>query len=130
MFFIYTFYRYGSLKLLSKIRFFYELSELNVFQIYKYANLCNLGAEKVRIMRIVAEYPSVDFKITVFSWNGKYLLKIEKGMFEQTYKISEMDVTGDDEVKKIVEDATFVEEVKERFKNMNLSLNGALNRIE
>jgi hypothetical protein len=116
--------------LLSKIRFFYELSELNVFQIYKYANLCNLGAEKVRIMRIVAEYPSVDFKITVFSWNGKYLLKIEKGMFEQTYKISEMDVTGDDEVKKIVEDATFVEEVKERFKNMNLSLNGALNRIE
>ncbi|HSY61817.1 MAG TPA: hypothetical protein VK796_08070 [Cytophaga sp.] len=80
-------------------------------------------------MRIVAEYPSVDFKITVFSWNGKYLLKIEKGMFEQTYKISEMDVTGDDEVKKIVEDPTFVEEVKTRFKNMNLSLNDALNRI-
>jgi hypothetical protein len=80
-------------------------------------------------MRIVAEYPSVDFKITVYSWNGKYLLKIEKGMFEQTYKISEMDVTGDDDVKKIVEDSIFVQEVKSRFKEMNSSLNDALNRI-
>ena len=114
---------------MSKIQFFHQLSELNSFQIFKYANLCNLADENVRIMRIVAEYPNVDFKITVFSWNGKYLLKIEKGMFEQTYKISEMDVTGDDEVKKIVEDPTFVEEVKARFKNMNLSLNDALNRI-
>lgn len=116
--------------MISKIRFFHELSELNPFQIYKYAKICNLGVENLRIMRIVAEYPNVDFKITVFSWNGKYLLKIEKGMFEQTYKISEMDVTGDAEVKKIVEDPTFVEEVKERFKNMNVSLNSALNRIE
>jgi len=80
-------------------------------------------------MRIVAEYPNVDFKITVYSWNGKYLLKIEKGMFEQTYKISEMDVTGDDDVKKIIEDETFVQEVKSRFREMNSSLNDALNRI-
>ena len=80
-------------------------------------------------MRIVAEYPSVDFKITVYSWNGKYLLKIEKGMFEQTYKISEMDVTGDEDVKKIIEDETFVQEVKSRFREMNSSLNDALNRI-
>jgi hypothetical protein len=80
-------------------------------------------------MRIVAEYPNVDFKITVYSWNGKYLLKIEKGMFEQTYKISEMDVTGDDDVKKIIEDEAFVQEVKSRFREMNSSLNDALNRI-
>jgi len=80
-------------------------------------------------MRIVAEYPSVDFKITVFSWNGKYLVKIEKGMFEQTYKISEMDVTGDEEVKKVIEDSVFIEEIKTRFRNMNQSLNDALNRI-
>ncbi len=99
------------------------------FLIFIYAKLCKLDVETVTNMRVVAEYPNVDFKITVFSWNGKYLLKIEKGMFEQTYKISEMDVTGDEEVKKIVEDPAFVEEVKNRFKNMNISLNDALNRI-
>lgn len=80
-------------------------------------------------MRVVAEIPSQDFKITVFSWNGKYLIKLEKGMYEQTYKVSEMDVTGDDEIKKVVSDKEFLDTVMKRFKEMNSSLNDALNRI-
>ncbi|MCU0415600.1 MAG: hypothetical protein MUE33_00310 [Cytophagaceae bacterium] len=80
-------------------------------------------------MRIVAEYPGLDHKITIFSWNGKYLVKIEKGVFEQTYKISEMDVTGDGDIKQLVEDEQFLAAIKDRFKEMNKSLNEALNRL-
>ncbi|MFN8417325.1 MAG: hypothetical protein U0U66_13420 [Cytophagaceae bacterium] len=80
-------------------------------------------------MRVVAEYPGSDYKITIFSWNGKYLVKFEKGVFEQTYKISEMDVTGDDDIKKLIEDEGFINEIRERFKEMNRTLNEALNRL-
>jgi hypothetical protein len=80
-------------------------------------------------MRIVAEYPNSDYKITVFSWNSKYLIKFEKGMFEQTYKVSEMDVTGDDDITRLVQDELFLSEVKLKFKEMNNSLNAALNKL-
>ncbi|HEY8401488.1 MAG TPA: hypothetical protein VIK89_09515 [Cytophagaceae bacterium] len=80
-------------------------------------------------MRVVAEIPHVEFKITVYSWNGKYLLKLEKGMYEQTYKISEMDVAGDEDVKSIIQDEAFIASAKERFKEMNKSLNQALNNL-
>lgn len=40
-------------------------------------------------MRIVKEIPHPRFKISVFSWNGKYLIKIEDGHLEQVYKINE-----------------------------------------
>ena len=80
-------------------------------------------------MRVVAEIPNQNLKITIFSWNGKYLLKFEKGMYEQTYKISEMDINGDDEIKQIANDPEFVAEAMERFKDMNKGLNDALNKL-
>ena len=80
-------------------------------------------------MRVVAEIPHNNLKITVFAWNGKYLLKLEKGMYEQTYKISEMDVIGDDDIKALATDPVFVNSAIERFIEMNKGLNEALNRI-
>lgn len=80
-------------------------------------------------MRVVAEIPHNNLKITVFAWNGKYLLKLEKGMYEQTYKISEMDVIGDDDIKTLATDPVFVNSAIERFIEMNKGLNEALNRI-
>lgn len=80
-------------------------------------------------MRVVAEIPHSHLKITVFSWNGKYLLKIEKGMYEQTYKISEMDVIGDDDIRCLANDPLFINSAMERFIEMNKGLNDALNRI-
>ena len=80
-------------------------------------------------MRVVAEIPHTNLKITVFAWNGKYLLKLEKGMYEQTYKISEMDVIGDDDIKALATDSIFVNNAIERFIDMNKGLNEALNRI-
>lgn len=51
-------------------------------------------------MRVVAEIPHPRYKIQLFSYNAKYLLKIELAQFEQVFKIAEADVMGLEEVKK------------------------------
>lgn len=53
-------------------------------------------------MRVVAEVPHQRFKIQIFSYNGKYLLKIELAQYEQTFKINESDVNGVEDIKKMV----------------------------
>ncbi len=68
-------------------------------------------------MRVVADIPHPDLKITLLSWNGKYLIKFEKGDFEQTYKVSEMNVSSDDAVKALI-DEDFTEAVLNRFNDM------------
>lgn len=79
-------------------------------------------------MRVIAELSEPDVKITIFSWNGKFLLKFERGMYEQTFKVSEMDVS-EEEVKRLVREKDFLQTVRNRFQEMNQTLNEALNRI-
>lgn len=55
-------------------------------------------------MRIVADIPHSRYKIQIFSYNSKYMLKIELGQFEQVFKIAESDVSGIDEVKAMITD--------------------------
>ncbi|WDF53528.1 hypothetical protein [Mucilaginibacter sp. KACC 22063] len=66
-------------------------------------------------MRIVAELPHPDFKITIMSMNQKFIIKIEKGALEQIYKIPEIDLT--DGVNSVFEilDELFLKTVNERF---------------
>lgn len=68
-------------------------------------------------MRVVAEIPHTHFKITVFSWNAKYQVKIEIDGFEQVYKISEQDVNGLDDVKLMLSDE-FLTSCMKRFLTM------------
>jgi hypothetical protein len=78
-------------------------------------------------MRVVKEVPHTQFKITIFSWNEKYIIKIEIGQFEQVYKINHMDVAGlDDVVDRI--DKEFLEETMQRFISMRSSFSDALKR--
>lgn len=53
-------------------------------------------------MRLVKDIPHERYKIQVFQYNGKYILKIELGQFEQTFKIGDLDVSGVDEVEKMI----------------------------
>ena len=46
-------------------------------------------------MRTVADIPHPEFKITVFQYNNKYLLKLERGPLEQTYKVDETDLEAE-----------------------------------
>ncbi len=76
-------------------------------------------------MRVIAELPHPDCKISIFSMNQKYIIKLEKGVFEQIYKISELDVSeGVDGVFKILND-NFIKSAAERFNQMRIDFNNA-----
>ncbi len=45
-------------------------------------------------MRVLAELPHKDCKITIFGMNQKYIIKFEQGTLEQSYKLAEADVVG------------------------------------
>jgi hypothetical protein len=78
-------------------------------------------------MRQLADIPHPDAKITLFSWNGKYLIKLEKGPLEQTYKVSELDVTSDDDVRALL-DSEFLQAALARFTDMRNDLQAAFDR--
>jgi DNA-dependent RNA polymerase auxiliary subunit epsilon len=80
-------------------------------------------------MRILFEIPGDHVKTTVFHWNQKYLIKLEMAMYEQTYKVSEFDVSGDEDIRKLIEDETFKVQYMERFKQMHVELHETLERI-
>lgn len=53
-------------------------------------------------MRLIKDIPHDRYKIQVFNYNGKYIVKIELGQFEQTYKIGETDVHGLEDVERMI----------------------------
>jgi hypothetical protein len=77
-------------------------------------------------MRNVAEIPHQGCKISIFSWNQKYLIKLEQADLEQTYKVSEFDVMGEEAVKKMVSEE-FIQSALKRFDEMRKELNKAIN---
>ncbi len=79
-------------------------------------------------MRVVGEIPHSDCKITLFSWNNRYLIKLELGLFEQTFKINQFDVPSETDLFKIV-DEPFIQQGMKRFDEMHSSLQGAFQRM-
>ncbi|HCY46209.1 MAG TPA: hypothetical protein DHU89_05960 [Flavobacteriales bacterium] len=79
-------------------------------------------------MRVIAEIPHSHFKIQIFSWNGKYQLKIEIDQYEQTYKVSETNVKGLDDVKALITE-DFLSKVMGRMISMREDWNEALKSI-
>jgi fructose-bisphosphate aldolase class 1 len=69
-------------------------------------------------MRIIAELPHPDFKISILNMNQKFIVKIEQGALEQSYKIPEMDLT--DGVNSVFEllDEEFLKKIGARFTEM------------
>ncbi len=65
-------------------------------------------------MLIIGEIPHPDCRITLFSWNAKYLIKLERGLIEQTFKVPELEVTGDEDIKEMLKD-DFLQEALQRF---------------
>ena len=80
-------------------------------------------------MRVVEEIPHDQFKITIFSWNNKYILKIEIGQFEQVYKINESDVMGTDDIKSML-DSAFLSKVMNRFVEMRSDFAESFKKIQ
>jgi hypothetical protein len=81
-------------------------------------------------MRVIAELPHPDCKITIFSMNQKYIIKLEKGTFEQIYKISELDIPeGANGVFQLL-DSEFIKTAADRFNQMRIDFNQAYKRYD
>lgn len=78
-------------------------------------------------MRVIREVSYPEFKVTFFSWNNRYLIKLEQGLLEQTYKINQFDLAGEEDLLRIL-DADFIREQNLRFMDMHRSLQDAITR--
>lgn len=80
-------------------------------------------------MRILAELPHPECKITLFNMNQKYIVKFEQGQLEQSFKLSELDLTGGgaNEIFQML-DEEFIATVIERFKAMRSDFSAAYQR--
>jgi len=72
-------------------------------------------------MRVVKEVTLGEIRVSIFSWNSKYIFKYELGPMEQTFKVSETEILEESEVAGFLE-GEFLEDVQQRFKEMGESL--------
>lgn len=77
-------------------------------------------------MRIVKDIPHPRFKITVYSWNNKYIIKIEDAHLEQVFKIDEGQVSGLGEIEAMLS-TPFLLKVLQRFVEMSEDFSEAWN---
>jgi predicted HD phosphohydrolase len=76
-------------------------------------------------MRIIGEIPHPQCKITLYHWNNRYVIKVEKGYFEQTFKVDQFELTSENDLHQLINNP-FMEEVVARFDAMEQSLALAL----
>lgn len=79
-------------------------------------------------MRIIGEIPHSQCKITLFHWNNRYLIKLERGHLEQTFKVDQFDLTQEADLTRMVNEV-FIQEALVRFDSMEESLMKALNEL-
>lgn len=79
-------------------------------------------------MRVVKELIQEEIRISIFSWNNKYILKFELGPMEQTFKLSETDVLEEQELDSFLK-GDFFEKVKTRFDEMGKSFRSQLENL-
>jgi hypothetical protein len=79
-------------------------------------------------MRVVKEFVQEEIRISVFSWNNKYILKYELGPMEQTFKVSEMDVLEESDLESFWS-GEFFDQVKIRFTEMGNSFRAQVENL-
>jgi hypothetical protein len=84
----------------------------------------HFGCPYIAGMRVVGEIPHPELKITIFHWNNRYLIKLEAGPFEQTFKIEEYDISSEEEIKTVINEE-FLRQSIVRFEDMAKSLRQA-----
>lgn len=79
-------------------------------------------------MRVIKEFSESGIRISLFSWNNKFLLKFEQGMVEQTFKVSEMEVSSEEDLSVFWSEA-YLSTVQKRFDEMHQSLRNQLENL-
>lgn len=78
-------------------------------------------------MRIVGRIPHPSITITLFAHNERYIVKLEAGPMEQTYKIPSDQIGNLENLPKVV-DSVFLTECLKHFNAMFLSWKEAIER--
>lgn len=81
-----------------------------------------------RQMRIVATVPHPQLKISIFSYNEKYIIEIEAAQYKQTYKISQDSVNGIEDVKKLCSQS-LIDGSMQRFSQMHTDFKQAFEQL-
>lgn len=80
-------------------------------------------------MRYIKDIVHPQFKIGLYQWNNKYIIKIEMGLYEQTYKIDDYEIASMEEIDRIFDEA-FMLSVSNKFEAMSEDFMGTLRRNE
>ena len=79
-------------------------------------------------MRIIGEIPHPQCKVTLYHWNNRYLIKLEKNGLEQTFKVDQFELTSDKDLQILVDD-TFIQKALIRFEDMEQTMAEALQKL-
>ena len=79
-------------------------------------------------MRIIGEIPHAQCKVTLYNWNNRYLIKLEKNGLEQTFKVDQFELTSDKDLQILV-DEPFLQKALDRFEDMERSIAEALQKL-
>lgn len=80
-------------------------------------------------MRTIETIPHSDFLISIMHFNGKYLLRVEAGPYEQIYKLTPEMASSPEAVKAYVDEA-FLAGVKNAFDQMHQNLLSSFNKVK
>lgn len=75
-------------------------------------------------MRVIKTIPHAACNITLYSWNGKFLIKFETANFEQTFKLPESHFNAEQVEALLTE--VFIQETIEGFLSMRERLQRAI----
>ncbi len=76
-------------------------------------------------MRLVSNIPHELYQISIFEWNNKYIIKIESGPYEQSYKLDALEYDISDIPSLLNEH--FMKSVTQRFHQMHQDFMKAAN---
>lgn len=74
-------------------------------------------------MRVIKEFRDPRMKISIFSFNEKWIVKTEAGLCEQTFKFPQ-DEWSFEQVVARCEDENFRQAIAQRFQSMHDEMNG------
>lgn len=80
-------------------------------------------------MKIVKEFSNAHGRFSIFEMNNKFIIKIERGNYEQTYKLNTLDylIQSADDIEKIFDD-DFMKNIDAVFLKMHQDFNQSIER--
>lgn len=78
-------------------------------------------------MRYIKDIPNTEYKIGLYQWNNKYIIRIESGLLEQTYKIDDYEIQKIEELEACM-DSDFIAKVRSTFDSMHAHFSDSLKR--